>query len=65
MCVYVYVCVHVCVHVCDVCGVQCVMVARHRVDVAGGFSRSIGHNLRQASPRSFYVDNCDMDALVR
>ena len=65
VCMCMGVCMGVCVCVCVCVCVQCVIVARHRVDVAGGFSRGIGHNLRQASPRSFYVDNCDMDALVR
>lgn len=42
-----------------------VLVARRRVDVVGGRSEVVAHNLRRASPSTFYVDNCDTEALAR
>ena len=42
-----------------------ILVARRRVDVIGGRSEELCHNLRRASPSTLYVDNCCTEALVR
>lgn len=40
-----------------------ILIAKRRVDVAQGYSKVVGHNLKRASANTYYVDNDDFDAL--